>query len=686
MPDNNSQKFTISLEHLKFSIDQHSIMSVSDVNGKIIYVNEKFIAISQYSHKELIGADHRLLNSGYHPESFFADLWATISNGQIWHGEVKNKAKDGSYYWVASTIIPILNEQGKPIQYTSIRTDITELKNLERQRYIERQHADIHASISQKLQQALPLKIRFEEVLTLLCQFDGLHVQNKAGIFLQEGDKLRMFATHGQFSNEFIIKEECINMGACLCGKVAQSRLLRVSDNCFTDHDHEHTFEGETEHGHYIVPLNYADKLLGVLFLYTDPYPSREATRLTTLSNIARMLALAISNEQIQQKLVAERLSADKANKAKSEFLSSMSHELRTPLNAILGFAQLLENDADSPLSKDQQESLEYILSSGQHLLTLINEVLELSAIESGKIELLIEPIQLIDVMNDSLALLHPLAEKSNIQLNVLSDSDFTLKADYTKTKQIIINLISNAIKYNRKNGCVNIEWQITPNNRIRISISDTGIGISDKNKGAIFNAFQRLGQETSGIEGTGIGLVVTKNLVELMNGIIGFDSVKDIGTTFWFELPTLQSAVLPVDPPVVPSLNPLVATETETTIKAILYVEDNPMNRRLMNSFFKRFKYYSLQMAETGEIAREKVLEQDFDLILIDINLPGIGGKELTHELRKTSTYKHKPIIAVSAAAMKHDIASANGLFDRYITKPIQLSDLQDTLKYYLK
>jgi len=393
--------------------------------------------------------------------------------------------------------------------------------------------------------------------------------------------------------------------------------------------------------------------------------------------DISLQKQLLIENEKVKNDAI-------KSNLAKSEFLSSMSHELRTPLNAILGFSQLLEmGDDEHPLSEEQKSSVNYILSSGHHLLTLINDVLELSAIEAGKMVLSIEPIQLIDVIADSVSLISPIATKASIHVHVSSDLPLTVNADNTKLKQILINLISNAIKYNRKDGSVKIDWKPVKNGMVRVSIADTGIGISANNQKKVFNAFNRLGQENSSIEGTGIGLLVTKDLVEMMAGKIGFHSIEQQGTTFWFELPLTEA-----------SENEQVEIEilkTEDSIsdldgnKTILYVEDNPANRQLMQSFFKRQKNYHLTLVETGELGWEVALEQNFDLILMDIHLPGIDGKALTEKLRETSQYKNQPIVAMTAAAMTHDIQAAEGLFDDYLTKPVEIPKLLNILKKHL-
>ena len=293
-------------------------------------------------------------------------------------------------------------------------------------------------------------------------------------------------------------------------------------------------------------PLAHLTSIMSSLANNNLDVEIRNVDNQNEIGDMARSVAVFKANAHSlldrEMQLKKSKEEAEKANKAKSEFLSSMSHELRTPLNAILGFAQLLESDEEAPLTEEQHDNMAYILSGGQHLLNLINDILELTAIETGKTILFIEPLNLRDVIDDSLSLLTPLANKANIQIHVLSDLVFTVSADYTKLKQIIINLITNAIKYNHEGGSVSLDWESTKNNTVRINVIDTGIGISEANKPKVFGAFNRLGQENSSIEGTGIGLVVTKDLIEMMDGEIGFESTENKGSTFWFELPIAEA------------------------------------------------------------------------------------------------------------------------------------------------
>ena len=661
-----SKQYANKVKELEFqqsALDAHAIVSIADVKGNITYVNHKFETVSQYSSEELLGQNHRILNSATHSDSFFKEMWAVIAKGNIWQGQIQNKAKDGSLYWVSSTIVPDIDEQGKPKQYIALRTDITEIKSLE----MKQQNANhlLLAEQTKTIQEKKRFQILFEKSgngLVLLDEGQFINCNEAAVRLMGYATKAELMKSPAALSPEYQPD-----------GRLSAEKTQEMDAICLSEGTNLFEWMHQKQDG-----TNFWVEVLLTRLDYEE-----KQIILVSWRDISLQKQLLIENEKIKNDAI-------KSNLAKSEFLSSMSHELRTPLNAILGFSQLLEMGEDEqPLSEDQKSSVNYILSSGHHLLTLINDVLELSAIEAGKTVLSIEPIQLIDVIADSVSLITPIATKANIHIHVASDSRLTVNADNTKLKQILINLISNAIKYNHKEGNVTIDWKPVKNNMVRINVTDTGIGISEENQNKVFNAFNRLGQENSNIEGTGIGLSVTKELVEMMAGEIGVHSIDEHqGTTFWFELPLIDEVEYEhehIETKVMKIEESSKNIDDSSDIKAILYVEDNPANRQLMQSFFKRQKNYNLTLVETGELGWEVALEQDFDLILMDIHLPEIDGKALTEKLRETSQYKNQPIVAMTAAAMTHDIQAADGLFDDYLTKPIEIPKLLNTLKKYL-
>ena len=353
----------LELDHVKQALDHHSIVSIADVSGNITYANNKFCSVSGYSSKELLGQNHRILNSGLHSREFFINMWHTIAGGKIWHGQIRNKAKDGTFYWVDSTIVPFLNKDGKPYQYVSVRTDISAF--------------------------------------------------------------------------------------------------------------------------------------------------------------------------------IKARADAEDANKAKSQFLASMSHELRTPLNAILGFGQLLELQIE-PDKTEQREYVGYMLTAGNQLLGLVNDLLDLSRIEFGKLDLNIQDCNISELAAVSVRLVaSSLAASKNITIeNNITDTALMVRGDALRIRQVLINLLSNAVKYNRENGKVSIRSSIQQDGRLRIQVSDTGVGIASDKLSLLFGHFERIDQKHGTIEGAGIGLYVSKLLVEAMHGEIGVESVKGTGSTFWFTLP----------------------------------------------------------------------------------------------------------------------------------------------------
>ncbi len=377
---------------------------------------------------------------------------------------------------------------------------------------------------------------------------------------------------------------------------------------------------------------------------------------------------------------------AEKASLAKSDFLSNMSHELRSPLNAILGFAQLMESDA-IPQTVTQKESTGQILQAGWYLLDLINEILDLALIESGKLMLSQEPMLMNDVLLDCQAMIEPQALKYHIAVSFHHfENPCFVRADRTRVKQIVLNLLSNAIKYNDYGGTVVVECAEVSAERIRISVKDTGPGLSPEKMAQLFQPFNRLGQETSGDEGTGIGLVMTKRLVELMGGVIGVESIAGKGSVFWFELLRATEPQLEADISG-PEAHLAAKARQDPELRTLLYVEDNPANMKLVEQLIARRPNMRLLSATDATIGIELAREHNPEVILMDINLPGISGIKALKILREDPQTEHIPVIAISANAMPHDIRRglAAGFF-RYLTKPIRVKEFMHALDVALE
>jgi PAS domain S-box-containing protein len=384
--------------------------------------------------------------------------------------------------------------------------------------------------------------------------------------------------------------------------------------------------------------------------------------------------------------LESAKSAAEEANLAKSDFLSSMSHELRSPLNAILGFAQLME--LASPLPTDsQKESIAQILQAGWHLLKLINEILDLSVIESGKVSLSTESVSLAEVMSECQAMMEPQAQQRGISVAFPRfDNPFFVSADRTRLKQIVINLLSNAIKYNKERGTVVVDCTASTPGITRISVKDTGAGLSPEKLAQLFQPFNRLGQEAGGVAGTGIGLVVTKRLAELMGGVLGVESTAGAGSVFWCELISCAAPQLVVEsgeaatfdgPPVPTGARP----------RTLLYVEDNPANMKLVEQLIARRPDMRLLTAVNGTLGIEVARTTQPTVILMDINLPGISGVEALKVLRIDPVTAHIPVVALSANAMPRDIEMGlDAGFFRYLTKPIKIKEFMDTLNTALE
>ena len=397
--------------------------------------------------------------------------------------------------------------------------------------------------------------------------------------------------------------------------------------------------------------------------------------------------------KQIQASLEEANLVARNASQAKTEFLSSMSHELRTPLNAILGFGQLLELDTSYPLVDDQIDSVRQILKSGTYLLGLIEEVLDLAKIEGGNTDLSIEDVAIASIVADCIEVLRPLASNADIGIENRVDaaSDLWVLADRTRLKQVLLNLLSNAIKYNAPGGQVTISNTMfdrrhagtVPANMHRVMVTDTGLGIPEQSRAAVFQPFERLGREVGEIEGTGIGLSISRRLVDLMGGIIDFESQEGRGTTFWVDLPVSMTRTRVSLTDTDDTKRNLAANDqAAASSHTVLYIEDNPANLRLMERIVRHVPNFTLMSTHTAELGLEMARRHRPEVVILDINLPGMDGFEALARLRRYEETRDIPVIALSANAMPSTIQKGLAAgFRNYLTKPINVSELLEAL-----
>jgi PAS domain S-box-containing protein len=626
-------------EHM--ALDRHALVSITDRTGIITYVNDNFCIVSGYSRKELIGKTHRLLKSGVHAEAHYEDLWRTVRSGKIWRGEICNRNKDGSRHWVSNTITPFLDQGGNIYQYVSICNDITQIK-----------------------QAAAELE-RLGERLSVATEAAGV------GIFdfdiannVLDWDP-RMVALYGHpdlFSGTID----------------AWANALHPDDAVRSRQEFADALDGKR-------PYNTQFRVIwpdgSVHWIQATAAIARDAD-----GKPLRMIGTnwdVSESKEIEKQLLDSKIQAEAANRAKSDFLSSMSHELRTPMNAILGFGQMLEYD--SALNEEQHDNVHEITKAGRHLLELINQVLDLAKVEAGQVNLNLAPVELDHIISDCLHLTQPLAHARNISMCIEIAPDAVVHADRTRLKQVLLNLLSNAIKYNHENGSIELSVQPGSLQRWRISVRDRGIGIAPGRIAELFQPFSRLDAENSDIQGTGIGLTITRQLVELMGGEVGVIAHEDVGATFWIEMPL----AFPMNQAVPPEKNGPGEPSPASVASQyrILCIDDNASNLKLIAQALSKQKHIQLLLAQDAEMGLELAQTHELDLVLLDINMPGMSGYEVLKKLQTDQHLKTMPVIAITANAMPNDVA--HGLaagFSAYLVKPLDMPVFLQTIDRCLK
>jgi len=596
------------------------------------------------SAQELIGQSYNLLSSDYLDKAFYEEMWSTVLSGETWQGILRNKNKKGNFYWLETTIVPLIDKNGKPYQFVTASTEITTLKETEKLlseneiRYM--QIAQVASDWVWEMDKDLRFSY-FSEGFSRLTGVPSTYSLGKTRAEILDQDDLKKVEWQ-EHLDDLVNRREFKNFRYKFLGPDHKERYYEINGAPVYSSTHE--FEG-----------------------YRGT-----ATEVTETVAIYKALEKAKNDAQ-------------KANRAKSEFLSSMSHELRTPLNSIIGFSQILELNRKQNLNDRQLGQISQIHRAGNHLLELIDEVLDLAKIESGSLPLNLEMINFRGLLDECLGFVEITAEKNNISISILNIEDnIQLKADRLRLKQTLLNLLSNAIKYNKDDGEVWIDGHVINSTTYRVSIVDTGKGISEEKHDGVFVSFNRLGAENSNIQGTGIGLSLTKLLVEEMGGQIGFNSVSEKSTTFWFELPFMSTEVIHDETALIEDVSIIECCDSQHTV---LYIEDNPSNLEVMNGLIDVIGNLNMVTAINGTHGLSLAIGIKPHLILLDMNLPDMTGIQVFEELKKNTSTKDIPVIIVSADAMPETIQKAMDLgVSEYITKPFKMNEVISVLNQYIE
>ncbi len=767
-------KSLTELEFQKYALDQHSIVSITDRSGRIIYTNDKFSEISQFSRDELLGQDHRLLNSGHHPSEFFKQMWATIGRGQVWHGEVQNRRKDGSFYWVDSTIVPFMDKLGKPLRYVSLRTDITARKEADA-RLAEQ--AAFYERITETLGEGLYVQdgagrciYLNREAENLLGwqrdEFIGLAVHDTIHRLTPQGQPLasrdcpifhRVNETgEARMDDQVFVRKDGTTFPVALASRAAygadgKQEALVVAFEDISERKRNESAMRETKErlnlalegsGLALWDWDIANDRMYLSSRWGEIMGEAPADTITTLEELfahvhaedrasthaklvpalkgeqaffsaeyrvqrhdgtcvwvhthgkvverdaqGRALRMTGTNSDIGARKEAEAAIthakdlAEQSAQAKSDFLANMSHEIRTPMNGIIGMTELA---LDTELTREQQEYLNLVRTSAASLMGIINDILDFSKIEAGKMSIENIEFSLEHMLRDTMKALAVRAHQKNLELilHVGNDVPDRLLGDPGRMRQIIVNLVGNAIKFTERGeievAVETVEPVSAGQARLRFRVRDTGIGIPKDKFQSVFESFSQADTSTTRkYGGTGLGLTISAQLVELMGGKLGLESEVGVGSTFHFTL-AIE----------VTSAKPLAQYQQTGRLEnmRVLLADDNATNRRLLQEMLRNWKMRPTAVADgeeaLAELARATTAGIPYAMAILDVQMPGMDGFTLAQHIREHTEYAGATVMMLTSEGQRGHAARCRELgIAGYLMKPASQSELLDAI-----